>query len=110
MTTLAARLDPLALPGPEATGRPPDGLAARFSVLWFRCTRWEFWPSWILYFLLLPHFLRLALSHRSLTAFTASNPGIPLGGLVGESKWDILRMLPRDSIVPSGMPGFEADE
>jgi hypothetical protein len=36
-------------------------------------------------------------------ACTHCNPSIPLGGIVGESKWDILRLLPQDSIVPSAL-------
>jgi hypothetical protein len=37
--------------------------------------------------------LGLAARHRSLTVFTASNPAIPFGGFIGESKFDILRGL-----------------
>ncbi|MBX3390877.1 MAG: hypothetical protein KF691_15620 [Phycisphaeraceae bacterium] len=103
MTTLPARLEPLALPAPDAAAHRPGGLLARLSVRWSRLTRREFWPWWVLYVLLLPHFARLVLRHRSLTAFTAANPGIPLGGLVGESKWDILRSLPPEAIVPSAV-------
>jgi hypothetical protein len=33
------------------------------------------------------------LKHRSLTLFTAANPGIPAGGLAGESKSEILNQL-----------------
>ena len=35
----------------------------------------------------------LALRYRSLTLFTAGNPGIEAGGFVGESKFDILKNL-----------------
>jgi hypothetical protein len=55
--------------------------------------RWEFWPAWAAYLPLAPYFLYLAAKYRSLTLFTASNPGIPGGGFVGESKSDILRGL-----------------
>jgi membrane protein DedA with SNARE-associated domain len=57
---------------------------------WRRLTRWEFWPPWVFYLPLVPYLLWLALKHRSLTVFTAANPGIPGGGVVGESKWEIL--------------------
>ena len=54
----------------------------------------EWWPSWVLYTLLVPHFLRLAVRHRSLTVWTCVNPGIePGGGIVGESKIKILAGL-----------------
>ncbi len=74
-----------------------------FSARAGRLVRWEFWPSWVLYALLIPHFVHLAVKHRSLTIFTSANPGIPLGGLVGESKWDILSQLPQDVIVPTAV-------
>lgn len=75
-----------------------------------RWSRWEFWPAWVVYTLLLPHFIRLALRHRSATAFAAANPGMPLGGFVGESKLDILNRLPPDWTVPTGAiePGADA--
>ena len=60
---------------------------------WRRLTRWEFWPPWVFYSPLVPYLLWLGLRHKSLTVFTAANPGIPGGGVVGESKWEILRGL-----------------
>ncbi len=54
----------------------------------------EWWPSWVLYALLIPHFARLAIRHHSLTVWTCVNPGIrPGGGIVGEPKDEILRAL-----------------
>jgi hypothetical protein len=58
-----------------------------------RKLRWEFWPAWAIYLPLVPYLLFLALRHRSLTVFTAANPGIPTGGFVGESKAEILDHL-----------------
>jgi hypothetical protein len=58
-----------------------------------RKVRWEFWPMWAAYAPLVPWFVWLALRHRSLTLFTAANPGIYSGGLAGESKSAILRGL-----------------
>lgn len=72
-------------------------LAARLS----RLLRWEFWPAWAIYVPLIPYIAYLALRYRGITTCTLANPGIPLGGLVGESKWDILRLLPRNAIVPT---------
>ncbi len=54
---------------------------------------WEFWPIWAAYAPLTPYLLTLAIRHRSLTLFTAANPGIPTGGFVDESKSDILAKL-----------------
>ncbi|HEX6892749.1 MAG TPA: hypothetical protein VF141_18705 [Chryseolinea sp.] len=40
------------------------------------------------------YFAWLSLRARSLFFFSASNPGIPMGGMFGESKYDILKKLP----------------
>ena len=55
-----------------------------------RIRRWEFWPMWAFYPPLAICILWEGLRRGSLTAFTAVNPAMPLGGLVGESKSDIL--------------------
>jgi hypothetical protein len=70
-----------------------------------RLARWEFWPAWMAYLPLVPWWLWLAARYRSFTVFLAANPGIPLGGLKGESKSAILSHLPwvpRYSVVPPG--------
>ena len=72
-------------------------LLARASRLW----RWEFWPAWLFYLPLLPWLAYLALRHRGLMTWTAANPGIPQGGVVGESKYAILEQLPPQWVVPS---------
>lgn len=64
-------------------------------------TRWEFWPAWATYPPVVGHMLLLALKHRSLTVFTAANPAILAGGIVGESKIDILRGLGREGVARS---------
>ncbi len=60
---------------------------------WRRLTRWEFWPRWAFYPPIVAYILWLGIKHRSLTLFTAANPAIPGGGLVGESKAAILAGL-----------------
>lgn len=62
---------------------------------------WEFWPAWAAYLPVIPWIAAMALRHRSLGVITAANPGMPDGGIVGESKFDILRSLPRAWTVPS---------
>lgn len=62
----------------------------RFLARWGRVRRWEFWPPWLFYLPVLAWGVRLAVKHRSLTVFTAANPAFPDGGLVGESKSEIL--------------------
>jgi membrane protein DedA with SNARE-associated domain len=78
-----------------ATGR--GKLIARVSRLW----RWEFWPSWLFYLPVLPWLAYLSLRYRGVLTWTAANPGIPQGGVVGESKHAILTHLPPDRTVPS---------
>ena len=60
-----------------------------------RKTRWEFWPPWLAYLPVAPYILYLGIKHRSLTLFTAANPGIASGGFTGESKSRILAQLPQ---------------
>jgi pimeloyl-ACP methyl ester carboxylesterase/membrane protein DedA with SNARE-associated domain len=60
---------------------------------WRRKLRWEFWSMWAFYPPVVLYIIYLMIRHRSLTLFTASNPAIPSGGFVGESKADILRGL-----------------
>ncbi len=55
-----------------------------------RVRHWEFWPMWAFYPPLALYILWQGLRRGSLTAFTAINPAMPLGGLLGESKSDIL--------------------
>lgn len=74
-------------------------IAATVSRLW----RWEFWPMSLFYLPLIPWFVYLSLRHRGLTTATAANPAIPAGGLVGESKADILKLLPGEWVVPTGV-------
>jgi pimeloyl-ACP methyl ester carboxylesterase/membrane protein DedA with SNARE-associated domain len=58
-----------------------------------RIRHWEFWPPWVFYPPIVLHVLWLGLKHRSMTLFTAANPGIPSGGFIAESKSDILDNL-----------------
>jgi hypothetical protein len=62
-----------------------------------RWTRWEFWPAWLFYIPVGIHYLWLAVRHRGWTLPSAANPGIAAGGLVGESKFQILRLLQASS-------------
>jgi pimeloyl-ACP methyl ester carboxylesterase/membrane protein DedA with SNARE-associated domain len=60
---------------------------------WLRLTQWEFWPPYIFYIPLGFYFVYLGIRYRSLTVFTAANPGIEDGGVIGESKSQILRSI-----------------
>jgi len=76
-------------------------LRYRFIASISRVWRWEFWPAWIFYLPLVPWIAWLALRHRSLVLITAANPGIPHGGVVGESKFEILSKLKGPHVLPS---------
>ena len=75
---------------------------------WRRVTRWEFWPPWLFYPPLLAYIAWLALKHRSLSLFTAVNPGVLAGGFVGESKSEILARLVGEEAVVARTRRIEA--
>jgi len=68
-----------------------------------RWSRWEFWPTWLFYLPVAGCIAWLAIRHRGLSTLTAANPGMPDGGLVGESKFDILQQLPSKWTIPSAL-------
>ncbi|MBT5926810.1 MAG: carboxylate--amine ligase [Verrucomicrobia bacterium] len=53
-------------------------------------THWEFWPAWIFYLPVVLKYARLAIKYRSFGIPAHANPGIETGGLIGESKMDVL--------------------
>ncbi|MBK8267680.1 MAG: carboxylate--amine ligase [Planctomycetes bacterium] len=71
-------------------------LVAKVSKLW----RWEFWPTWLFYIPVYPWIAWLAIRYRGLSIPTAANPAIPQGGIVGESKAEILAKLPSEWVLP----------
>jgi len=74
-------------------------VAARIA----RLVRWEFWPAWLFYLPVSIYIAWLAMRHRGLSTITAANPGMRDGGLVGESKFEILQQLPSEWTVPSAL-------
>ena len=62
-----------------------------------RLARWEFWPPWVFYPPVILYVIYLMIRYRSLTLFTSTNPAIPAGGFIGESKSEILRGVGQDS-------------
>jgi hypothetical protein len=64
------------------------------STLFIKLKSWEYWPFGILQAPLFPYWLWLSLKARSLVFFSASNPGILMGGMFGESKFEVLEKLP----------------
>ena len=71
----------------------------RQSNFWIRLSSWEYWPFEIVYFPVFFYWLWLALRARNFFFFSASNPGIEYGGMLGESKFTILNKI-NDEIKP----------
>lgn len=64
----------------------------RLLVDVLRIGRSEFWPTWIFYAPLGVYLAYLSLRRGGAMTFTCLNPGVPHGGgVVGESKWTILK-------------------
>ncbi|GAB4421895.1 MAG: D-alanine--D-alanine ligase [Bacteroidia bacterium] len=77
--------------------------------LWIRIRHWEYWPMHLVYVPVYLYWFWLCLRSRSVAFFLATNPGIPYGGLFGDSKWTVLRKIPdawkpRTLLVPAGTP------
>lgn len=58
-----------------------------------RLIKWEFWPVWIIYFPVFFYSLWLGVKHKNIMIFTAVNPAIPMGGVMGVRKSKILNIL-----------------
>lgn len=74
-----------------------------------RLTQWEYWPFSVLYFPVFFYFGWLALKHRSIFFFSASNPRIDFGGMFGERKSEIFDLIP-DQYIPSTKLITKGDE
>ena len=61
---------------------------------------WEFWPAWLANIPVVFFWLYFAIRSRDLFFFSAVNPGIETGGVMGESKINILNRIP-SSILPN---------
>src|SRR5712692_7572754 len=80
------------------------------SISFDRLVRWEFWPAWLFYSPVAVICLWLGLRYRGFSLPTIANLNQKNGGIVGESKIDILQTLMETSpkftsdgyLVPSG--------
>ncbi|MDW3197315.1 MAG: hypothetical protein R8G66_33365 [Cytophagales bacterium] len=72
---------------------------SRFAQWWTRFTNFEFWSFNVFYFPVKIYYAFLALRSRSLFFFTASNPSIEFGGMLGEKKSEIFDLIP-DEYMP----------
>lgn len=79
---------------------------------WTKWTTWEYLPWWLANVPVYGFYLWFAVRARHIWFFSNVNPAIPLGGAMGESKSDILRLLPQ-SVLPKTVfapAGISADE
>lgn len=68
------------------------------STSWF-----EFWPSWLMYSPVVVQWLWLSLRYRSLGLPLLANPRLPLAGMVGGSKHELMQQAQgqcREAILP----------
>ena len=68
-------------------------VSLRWKTFWHKLTHWEYWPFNVLYAPLVPYWAWLSLRTKSFFYFTATNPGIEFGGMLGESKGEILKRI-----------------
>lgn len=68
------------------------------SNFFIKVKSWEYWPFGIIQFPLFFYFAWLSFRARSFIFFSASNPGITMGGMFGESKYDVIKKIPRQYI------------
>ncbi|MFN0216720.1 MAG: hypothetical protein ACKVT2_20880 [Saprospiraceae bacterium] len=59
-----------------------------------RIIHWEYHPWWLANIPVYGFWLWFAARSRHLMFFSNVNPAIPLGGAIGESKWDIFKLMP----------------
>lgn len=60
---------------------------------WIKLTNFEYWSMWFFYLPTFPYGLYLSLRSGSMAYFTSVNPAVPLSGMKGQPKQDILKLL-----------------
>jgi len=72
------------------------------SNFFIKLTSWEYWPFGIIQIPIFFLWFWYALKERSLLYFTASNPSILTGGMMGESKYEVMQLVP-ESVKPKAI-------
>ena len=97
-TMATAELQPSLVPWVISDSSIPTmTLYDRVHIACARAVRWEFWPTWLFYMPIVIWILLLGIRYRAFTLFTAANPGIADGGLVGEEKDQTLLTLQQNA-------------
>ncbi len=63
------------------------------NKIWIKITNWEYWPFGLVYIPVFIYWAWLVLKARSFFFFSASNPSIENGGMLGESKIKIFDLI-----------------
>lgn len=71
------------------------------STFFIKITNWEYWPMYVANFPVVLIWLWFALRARRLFFFSAVNPAIETGGMLGESKFNILKRIPASHVPPT---------
>ena len=72
-----------------------------FEIPFFmKLFHWEFWPFNVVYFPVIIYYVFLAAKARSFFFFSAANPPIEFGGMLGESKGKVFELIP-DQYIPA---------
>lgn len=71
------------------------------SPFWIRLMHWEFWSMDITYLPVIGYFILLSIRMRSFGFWSAVNPAIQYAGMRGETKYDILSLLPQQYYPPT---------
>jgi hypothetical protein len=64
------------------------------KLWWHKLTHWEYWPVEVVYFLTFFYWIFLVIRFRAVDFYKYANLSIANGGLYGDSKMDIYRLLP----------------
>src|SRR6266566_1112825 len=81
--------------GPWIFSRAAKRVSRTIRLLWRKYQRWEFWPAWLFYPPVAAMCAWFSLKYRGLSLPTIANPSLRNGGIVGESKIEVLQLLMR---------------
>lgn len=78
---------------PLLVSLPTTSSPMKKPLWWIKLTNFEYWSMWFFYLPTVPYGLYLALRSGSMAYFTSVNPAVPLSGMKGQPKQDILKLL-----------------
>jgi hypothetical protein len=79
-------------------------LRATADTIWQSLVRWEFWPAWLFYAPVAAMCAGLGIRYRGISLPTIANLNQKNGGIIGESKMEILHELMKSSPESTARP------